>query len=184
MNELGRVIRERVARVMPSVPSNQIVFVNLHPLELADEELISPEAPLSAHASRVVLEVTERARLDDVSDLDERIRALRSLGYRLAVDDLGAGYAGLTSFVRLNPEFVKIDMTLTRDLHRSETKRVLVRSALDLCREMSIRAIVEGVETKDELRALLGIGADLLQGYLFGMPGEALRPVGSESFDV
>jgi len=184
MNELGRVIRERVARVMPSVPSNQIVFVNLHPLEIADEELISPEAPLSAHASRVVLEVTERARLDDVSDLDERIRALRSLGYRLAVDDLGAGYAGLTSFVRLNPEFVKIDMTLTRDLHRSETKRVLVRSALDLCREMSIRAIVEGVETKDELRALLGIGADLLQGYLFGRPGEALRPVGSESFDV
>ena len=184
MNELGRVIRERVARVMPSVPSNQIVFVNLHPLELADEELISPEAPLSGHASRVVLEVTERARLDDVSDLDERIRALRSLGYRLAVDDLGAGYAGLTSFVRLNPEFVKIDMTLTRDLHRSETKRVLVRSALDLCREMSNRAIVEGVETKDELRALLGIGADLLQGYLFGRPGEALRPVGSESFDV
>jgi EAL domain-containing protein (putative c-di-GMP-specific phosphodiesterase class I) len=49
---------------------------------------------------------------------------------------------------------------------------------------MSNRAIVEGVETKDELRALLGIGADLLQGYLFGMPGEALRPVGSESFDV
>jgi len=184
MNELGRVIRERVARVMPSVPSDEIVFVNLHPLELGDEELISPEAPLSAHASRVVLEVTERARLEDVSDLDERIRALRSLGYRLAVDDLGAGYAGLTSFVRLDPEFVKIDMTLTRDLHRSETKRVLVRSALDLCREMSIRAIVEGVETKDELRALSGIGADLLQGYLFGKPGEALRPVASESFDI
>lgn len=184
MHELGRVIRERVARVMPSVPSDRFVFVNLHPLELADEELISPEAPLSAHAYRVVLEVTERARLEGISDLDERVRALRALGYRVAVDDLGAGYAGLTSFVCLNPEFVKIDMTLTRDLHRSETKRVVVRSMLDLCREMSIRAVVEGVETKDELRALSSIGADLLQGYLFGRPGEAVRTVDPESFDL
>ncbi len=184
IHHLGRLIREHVARVLPSVPSHQIVFVNLHPLELSDDELLSEESPLSAHAPRVVLEVTERARLEGVSELDERVRALRDLGYRLAVDDLGAGYAGLTSFVRLNPEFVKIDMTLTRDLHRSETKRVLVRSMLDVCREMAIPAVVEGVETKDELRALSSIGADLLQGYLFGKPAEAVLTVGSESFDL
>jgi EAL domain-containing protein (putative c-di-GMP-specific phosphodiesterase class I) len=182
MNELGRAIRGRVARIMPTVPEDQLVFVNLHSLELSDEELISPEAPLSAHASRVVLEVTERATLDDIADLDGRIDALRGLGYRLAVDDLGAGYAGLTNVVRLNPEFVKIDMSLIRDLHRSETKRVLVRSTLDLCREMSMQAVVEGVETRDELRALSDLGAELLQGYLFGKPRESLLAVDAEAF--
>lgn len=183
MHELGRVIRERVASGLPSVPEDQLVFVNLHPREMADEKLLSPEAPLSLHASRVVLEVTERVQLDEVDDLDGRITALRSLGYRLALDDLGAGYAGLQSFIQLNPDFVKIDMSLTRGLDQSEPKRALVRSALQLCGEMSVLSVVEGVETKEELRALAGIGADLLQGYLFGRPAENPATVDPEAFE-
>lgn len=184
ISELGRSVRTRVAGILPSVGSDQIIFVNVHPLELLDDELLSPEAPLSAHASRVVLEVTERASLENVSELDDRVSGLRALGYRLALDDFGEGYASAASFVRLKPEFVKIDMTLTRDLHRSETKRLVMRKFLDLFREMSIPTIVEGVETTDELRALSGVGADLLQGYLFGRPEDSLRAVDSTSFVV
>jgi EAL domain-containing protein (putative c-di-GMP-specific phosphodiesterase class I) len=184
MQELGRTVRCRVAQAIAFLPRNLLVFVNLHPLELADDELYSPSATLSSHAAQVVLEVTERSRLEQVPGLDDRLGALRSLGYRLAVDDLGAGYAGLTSFVRLDPEFVKIDMSLIRDVHRSETKQRLVRSTCDLCREMSIRVIGEGVETKDEFRVLVDVGADLLQGYLFGKPSDDFRPVPQEVFEI
>ena len=184
MHELGREIRARVAKAIPVVPRDELVFVNLHSLELADEELYSPGAPLSAHAARVVLEVTERARLDQVAALQDRIRRLRSLGYRLAVDDLGAGYAGLTSFVQLEPEFVKIDMTLIRDVHRSGTKQRLLRSTFDVCRELGIRVVGEGVETRQELHELLRLGADLLQGYLFGRPAEGFCSVPPQAFDI
>jgi EAL domain-containing protein (putative c-di-GMP-specific phosphodiesterase class I) len=128
----------------------------------------------------VVLEITERTHLDRVPELAERIDRLRGLGYRLAVDDLGAGYAGFTSFVQLNPEFVKIDMSLIRNLHGSHSKQALVSSILDLCRGMHVRVVAEGVETEDEMRELVRLEADLLQGYLLGRPAKNFLPIASE----
>jgi EAL domain-containing protein (putative c-di-GMP-specific phosphodiesterase class I) len=177
MHALGRTVRRRVAEAAPRLSAGLLLFVNVHPEELLDEEFFSPSSPLSAHARRVVLEVTERTTLDSVPDLSRRMVRLRALGYRLAVDDLGAGYAGLTAFIRLNPEFAKIDMSLVRDLHLSEPKQALVRSILDLCRSMGIRVVAEGVETASELRALGRLEADLVQGYLLGRPASEFRPM-------
>ena len=95
-----------------------LLFINLHAMELDDDSLISAAAPLSRHAARVVLEVTERAPLEKIRDVTARVAQLRALGYRIAVDDLGAGYAGLTSFAHLEPEVVKVDMSLD-PRHRS-----------------------------------------------------------------
>jgi EAL domain-containing protein (putative c-di-GMP-specific phosphodiesterase class I)/ActR/RegA family two-component response regulator len=177
MHELGRAVRGRVAEAAPRLSRDVLLFVNVHPAELLDEDFFSLDSSLSAHARRVVLEVTERATLDSVPDLSRRIARLRALGYRLAVDDLGAGYAGLTAFVRLNPEYAKIDMTLVRELHLSEPKQALVRSILELCRGMGIRVVAEGVETMSELRALVRLEADLIQGYLLGRPGREFSPL-------
>jgi len=183
MHELGRVVRRRVAEAMPRVSEDVLLFVNVHPLELGDDELFSESSPLTRHARRVVLEVTERAHLDRVPDLAGRIDRLRALGYRLAVDDLGAGYAGLATFVQLNPEFAKIDMFLVRDLHLSEPKQALVRSILELCRGMGIRVVAEGVETGDEMRELVRLGADLLQGYFLGRPGKDFLPPAPDAWE-
>ncbi len=183
MHELGRVVRRSVAGLLERIPADLLVFVNLHPLEFTDPELNSPEAPLSAHAPRVVLEVTERAHLDEIEGLEDRVAALRGMRYRLALDDLGAGYAGLTSFVRLNPEFVKVDMALIRGIHLSEPKQILWRSTRDLCREMAVEVIAEGVETADEYRTLSELGADLLQGYFLGQPAEIPATPSFESID-
>jgi EAL domain-containing protein (putative c-di-GMP-specific phosphodiesterase class I) len=180
MQELGRAVRRRVADAMPQLAEDVLLFVNVHPLELQDDEFFSASSPLTRYAHRVVLEVTERTHLDRVPELAERIDRLRALGYRLAVDDLGAGYAGFTSFVRLNPEFVKIDMSLIRDLHGSESKRALVSSILDLCRGMHVRVVAEGVETEDEMRELVRLEADLLQGYLLGRPAKGFHPIAGE----
>lgn len=167
--DVGRSVRSRVAEniARAQVPC---VFVNLHPRDLEDDELLSSAAPLSRFASRVVLEVTERASLSDVSDLRVRLASLRRMGYRLAVDDLGAGYAGLTWFAQLEPDVVKLDMALTRAIDREPTKQKLVASMTRLCSDLGMRVVGEGVETPAERDALVAAGCELMQGFHFAKP--------------
>ena len=99
------------------------------------------------------------------------------MGFRIAVDDLGAGYAGLTSFALLEPEIVKLDMTLVRDIHESATKQKLVKSMAALCKDMGMVVVAEGVETTAERDVLAGLGCDLMQGYLFAKPGKPFPEV-------
>jgi GAF domain-containing protein len=149
-------------------------FVNLHPQDLTDDELYAADSPLSYVATRIVLEVTERASLVEIDDLAGRLQRLRALGYRIALDDLGAGYAGLNSFLELRPELVKLDMALIRDLDRDETKRKLVSKLISLCSEMGCQIIAEGVERQGEREALTAMGCELLQGYHFCKPLRSL----------
>ncbi len=174
--ELGRLIRAQIAREIPSAPSGARIFVNLHPHELEDEELFDPDSPLARHAKRVVLEVTERASLETMSDLVSRCRALRGLGYRIAIDDLGAGYAGLSSLPKLEPEVVKIDMSLVRGVDTNRTQQQLIASMARACADLGITVITEGVETPAERDTLVSLGCDLLQGYLFGRPSRGFVP--------
>jgi EAL domain-containing protein (putative c-di-GMP-specific phosphodiesterase class I) len=169
LNDVGRAVRECVARVVADAPVPDI-FVNLHSQDLMDENLYDAKAPLSLAASRIVLEITERASLEDVSDVADRIRLLRGLGYRIAIDDLGAGYAGLSSFSLLHPDMVKIDMSLVRGIETSTPKQRLVASMTTLCLDMGMSVICEGVETASERDVITGLGCDLLQGYLFARP--------------
>ncbi len=170
LQELGRTVRDRVARTLDEQPTSELIFVNLHAMELADDSLIAPDAPLSRHARRVVLEVTERAPLEQIRDVTARVAQLRALGYRIAVDDLGAGYAGLTSFAHLEPEVVKVDMSLIRGIDLSPMKQKLLGSIVGLCRDLGIEIIAEGIETEAERDALVKVGGDLCQGYLFARP--------------
>ena len=172
LHELGRLIRARVALQLGGCPAPS-VFVNLHGRDLLDDELYSPDAPLSAWASRVVFEVTERASLEQVKGFEARAAELRKLGFRLAIDDLGAGYAGLTSLAKLEPEVVKFDMSLVRGIERSAVRQRLVRAMTSVFREMQTLVVAEGVETPAERDALVDLGCDLLQGYLFARPDRA-----------
>jgi EAL domain-containing protein (putative c-di-GMP-specific phosphodiesterase class I) len=169
--ELGRTIRGRVAAQLRETPPPAHIFVNLHPADLEDEELYADDGALTPFASRVVLEITERAALDRIHELGSRVTRLRTLGYRIAIDDLGAGYAGLTSFAQLEPEVVKVDMSLVRGIDASPVKQKLVRSIISLCTELGILLVAEGIETPAERDMLVGLGGDLCQGYLFARPG-------------
>lgn len=174
--DLGRTIRKAVAGVAAEVTGFKL-FVNLHTLDLRDETLFSAEAPLSAFARNIVLEITERASLDNIADLQTRLKILRDMGYHIALDDLGAGYAGLTSLAQLQPEVVKIDMSLVRDVDKSATKQKLVGSMATLSKEMGMLVVVEGVESTGERNTLVRLGCDLFQGYLFAKPGRPFPPV-------
>jgi EAL domain-containing protein (putative c-di-GMP-specific phosphodiesterase class I) len=172
LHELGQAIRRHVAATIPLLPPGNLVFVNVHPADLQDETLLAPESPLSAFASRIVLEITERAALGQISDLMTRVGRLRKMGYRIAVDDLGAGYAGLTSFAQLEPEIVKVDMSIIRGIERSATKQKMLASIISLCSDLHIDLIAEGIETPLERDAVLRLGGNLCQGYLFARPGK------------
>jgi EAL domain-containing protein (putative c-di-GMP-specific phosphodiesterase class I)/CheY-like chemotaxis protein len=177
VHELGRKIRRLVAERMSHVPKESLIFVNLHSVDLTDEDLHAPNASLSAYASRIVLEITERSSLDRVHDARSRIASLRSLGYRIAVDDLGAGYAGLSTFGQLEPDIVKLDMSLVRAVDTSPRKRSIIRSMIEVCTgELGTLVVCEGVETEAECEVLMDLGADLLQGYLFGRPDREFQP--------
>lgn len=171
VDELGRAIRTAAAKPVLGTAGDVALFVNLHSRDLLDATLLSGETPLAAIASRVVLEITERAALDDVSDARERIARLRAQGFRIAVDDLGAGYAGLTSFVTLEPELIKLDMSLIRNIDQHPMKRSLVRSVTLLCKELGLLVVAEGVETRAERDVVVECGCDLVQGYLIAKPG-------------
>jgi EAL domain-containing protein (putative c-di-GMP-specific phosphodiesterase class I) len=97
-------------------------------------------------------------------------RASRTLSNRLAVDDLGAGYSGLSSLPLLAPEFVKIDMSLVRAIDSDAPKRRIVTGLVALAHELGMKVVSEGVETERERDTLVDAGTDFLQGYLLGKP--------------
>lgn len=174
LHDLGRVIRTSVSRQIERSDPGTTFFVNLHAADLEDEDLFAAAAPLSRMAGRVVLEITERASLERIKDVRGRIRLLRRLGFRIAVDDLGAGYAGLSSFTQIEPDVVKLDMSLVRDIDTQATKQRVVRAMAELCRGLGMIVVAEGVETPGERDTLDGLGCDLLQGYLFARPARDL----------
>ncbi len=168
--QLARKIRMVAPHVLEHLDPSVALFVNLHPRELADEQFAREIETLLPVATRIVFEVSERVSIDDLGRCRARLTQLRQQGFGLAVDDLGAGYAGLTSFALLEPEIVKLDMSLIRGVESSSIKQKVIGSLISLCTEMNVRVIGEGVETQQEADVLLELGCTLQQGYLHARP--------------
>jgi EAL domain-containing protein (putative c-di-GMP-specific phosphodiesterase class I) len=167
--DLGRTVRNAVARTASRM-RGQTLFMNLHARDLQDEDLFAADAPLTAFAGDIVLEITERASLDEITDASSRLERLRAMGYRIALDDLGAGYAGLSSLAQLRPEIVKLDMSLIRGVDQDVARQKLVGAMVNLSRDLGKLVVIEGVETAGERDALVRLGGDLFQGFLFARP--------------
>ncbi len=120
---------------------------------------------------RIVFEVTEQERVHDTGHLLDILSAYREMGFRTAIDDFGAGYAGLGLLADFQPDLIKLDMHLIRGIATDRVRQALVRSVLACCDELGIEVIAEGVETADELSRLRDMGIRLFQGYLIARPG-------------
>jgi EAL domain-containing protein (putative c-di-GMP-specific phosphodiesterase class I)/CheY-like chemotaxis protein len=173
VHELGRTVRAAVAHAAALIPADALLFVNVHGLELTDEQLFAADDPFAQLAPRIVLEITERIGLDPAIG-PASVAMLRRLGFRIAVDDLGAGYAALGALASLEPEVVKLDISLIHELEHSATKRRVVGAIATLVRELGGAVIAEGVETAAERDAVLDAGVDLMQGFLFARPSREL----------
>ncbi len=175
---LGR-LGELAARVRACTATDDrafasgLVFVNLTPADLLDPSLLAAEAPFVARAGSIVLEITEQAPLETGSRLRERLRELRAAGFRIALDDLGAGHSNLNGFAALEPDFVKLDMALIRDVDCEPVKRRLVRAMVETCHDLGIAVVAEGIERPGERAVVEELGCDLLQGFLLARPAAA-----------
>ncbi len=164
---------ERLAWIEPHAK----LFVNLHPVQLAERRQLEEDlAAFADHTDRVVFEITERTPLDDVVFTLRTVDMIRSRGFAIAVDDLGAGYSSLAMVADVEPQYIKLDMSLVRDLHRQPRRQRLVQLLQRFGEAEQTIIIAEGVETTDELDALRQCHVRWMQGYLFARPSLE-RPV-------
>jgi EAL domain-containing protein (putative c-di-GMP-specific phosphodiesterase class I) len=118
----------------------------------------------------VVLELTEHAPVHDYPRLLGAVRALRDTNVRVAIDDVGAGYASFRHLLNLRPDVLKIDISLCRFIERDRARQVLAEGLVSFGRELGATVVAEGIETGDELEAVRKLGVDSAQGYFLGRP--------------
>lgn len=171
VHELGARVAELALGWINCIPLPQRLFVNLHPLQLADPEcLLDSLDPLIPHARRIVLEITERSRLDDIGVWRRSAARLVEAGFSLAVDDLGSGFSTMSVLAELKPAVVKVDQSIIRDIDGDEHKRRLLELITQFARATESEVVAEGIETPTESAAAIACGPDLLQGYFYGRP--------------
>jgi EAL domain-containing protein (putative c-di-GMP-specific phosphodiesterase class I) len=153
---------------LPRLPEPAHLAVNCSPLTALDADL--PRVLGEVDLRRVVLEITEHDHIDDYPALVGAMEPLRAAGLRIAIDDAGAGYASLRHVLNLHPEFIKLDLSLTRDIDSDPTRRALATALIAFARETSACIVAEGVETPAELATLHRLGAGSAQGFHLARP--------------
>lgn len=160
-------VRKALA-ALPQIPEDHYITINVSPgaiLGSAFSELLS-----GVPHERIVLEVTEHISVADYGELLGALRSARENGLRLAVDDAGAGYASLRHILDLRPDFIKLDMSLTRNIDSDPARHALVAAMVGFAAETDSQIVAEGVESLSELRALRQLGIENAQGYLIAEP--------------
>jgi EAL domain-containing protein (putative c-di-GMP-specific phosphodiesterase class I)/DNA-binding response OmpR family regulator len=175
--ELDRACRLMAARAGATLPPGLVRFINTEPMsifshshsDLFVKEFV--EATPEEVRGETVVELSEKSVIDDMERMREVVRELRGQGFRVAIDDAGAGYSGLQTMVEMEPDFIKLDISLVRNIEHSVVKQKLVATLRDFCREAKITLVAEGIETRSQLDALLDMGLGFGQGFLFAHPG-------------
>jgi EAL domain-containing protein (putative c-di-GMP-specific phosphodiesterase class I) len=168
-------LADRVARCalqrLAALPAHLTLFLNMHPAELRDEASVRRRfEALLPHAHRIVLEITERSHILRMTGWQSTIDFLTRSGFRIAVDDVGAGYNSLSVLAELRPAFIKVDMSITRNIDREERRQRVFELLSRFARATQTQLIAEGIETQAEAASVMALGADLLQGFLYGRP--------------
>lgn len=158
---------------LSELPSAAFLSVNLSPATVTGERCAKLLGEVDC--GRLVVEMTEHAAVDDYRTLESGLADLRNRGVRVAVDDTGAGFASLRHILQLSPEFVKLDISLTRGIADDASRRALAAALVAFAEELGAGIIAEGVERQEELEALAALRVPYAQGYLLGRPG-ALAP--------
>lgn len=154
------------------------LFINVHPDELSSRWLVRPDDPLNYHEGDVYLEITESAAID-CFDLCRGVLAeicSRSRVY-LVVDDFGAGHSNLKRVLDLEPSVVKLDRELISNLDKNPRQQILVKSVVEICKDLGATVVAEGIETREEFECVRDAGADYAQGYLLARPAYPIPAV-------
>ena len=167
--------RVRAIRTAAALGITERLSINFLPNAIYRPELCIRTTLAAARScgfpiERIVFEVTEGEQVEDGEWLAEILREYKRQGFLTAIDDFGAGYAGLKLLADFQPDVVKLDMHLVRDIDTSASRRSIVRGLMRMCEDMGIQVIAEGIETPGERDALFDLGVRWMQGYLLARP--------------
>lgn len=174
---LEAVALKKQLAVLPLLPDDVYLSLNVSPGTVMSGTLTQVLVGQPLH--RIVVELTEHTLVPEYLSLERMLTPLRENGLRLAVDDAGAGYATFRHILKLAPDIIKLDLSLTRGVDTDRAKRALASALFRFGEEMGCTIIPEGVETDEELGTLRGMGGTVMQGYLFGRPA----PIEEIAFD-
>ena len=162
-----RAIKKALAELR-TVPGDFYIAINCSPQAIVSDELRSAIADIPPQ--RIVLEITEHSSVDDYALLRQGLIAPRAAGMRVAIDDTGAGYASMRHILSIDPEIIKLDISLTHQIDRDRKRRALAGALLEFARHTGSTIVAEGVETGEELATLRELGVNEAQGFHFGKP--------------
>lgn len=166
--ELSRLCRSKaIEGIEGRGQPDALLFVNIDPHDFKDPAFNDFTVP---HPDRVVLEITERTAIKDYPKFRERLRTFRERGFRFAVDDAGSGYAGLGSIANLEPDFIKLDISLISAIDTNFIKQNLVETMVKFADDHGAMVIAEGVERAEEFEAVKRLGVHLVQGFFLHRP--------------
>lgn len=175
IHEVGSAVFAMAGRILRRLPPDARLFVNLHPAQLESPAGVERDLQnFLPDTTRVTLEITEHKALGRLERWEESVKVITDAGCTIAVDDLGAGYNSLAVLAELQPAFLKLDMSLVRNVHREPRKQKLCELLCRFGHATGSVIIGEGVETVEEMRALHDIGIQLMQGYHFARPSEKI----------
>jgi EAL domain-containing protein (putative c-di-GMP-specific phosphodiesterase class I) len=168
--ELSRLCRSKALEGLDSrLKGDELLFINVDPHDFNDPTFTPQEV---THPNRVVLEITERTAIKDYPKFRERLSEFRKLGFRFAVDDAGSGYAGLGSIANLEPDFIKLDISLINGIDSNFIKQNLVETMVKFATDHGAMVIAEGVERAEEFMAVRSLGVHLVQGFFLHKPAQ------------
>lgn len=188
IHSFDQIIRSKAIRLAHQLHFDQILSINFLPNAVYNPEnciqsTLAVCDELGFDKKRIMFEVTEAEKITDHAHLKNIFAEYKKHQFLTAIDDFGAGYSGLNLLAEWQPDIIKLDMNLIRDIDQNKTKQLIVKSILDVCRGLNIEVISEGVETKQELAVLVDFGIDLFQGYYFAKPlFEGLPEVADQAF--
>jgi EAL domain-containing protein (putative c-di-GMP-specific phosphodiesterase class I) len=170
--DFERLCRKTAILAAASLPDRGLLFLNASPQAVEDPDWSAGGmdrllAQSGMSPGDVVIEITERVAIVRHDEFQTALRAFKERGYRVAVDDMGAGYSSFQALASIEPDFLKFDVSLVRDIDRSSIKRGLLDSLRQLAVKIGARVIAEGVEREEERETLLALGIELAQGYVF-----------------
>ena len=182
--ELSRLCRQKAIEGMKDhLADGELLFMNVDPHDFTDPDFTQAEL-MVPDPSKVVIEITERTAIKDYPKFRERLKAFRDMGFRFAVDDAGSGYAGLGSIANLEPDFIKLDISLINCIDANFIKQNLVETMVRFADDQGAKVIAEGVERAEEFEEVKRLGVHLIQGFFLHKPGDhgfvPIHPLGGE----
>jgi len=180
--ELERLCRKNALRAAQALNISHKLFLNSSAKALQDKDFSADQlaeyvSELGLRQDGIVLEITERVAIQEWDTFRKVLRQLRNHGFQIAIDDMGAGYSSLQAIAELEPDYLKFDISLVRNIHENLIKKGLLETLVGLSSKIKASIIAEGVEDKEEYEALRSLGVQLGQGYYFGSPSIQLPPV-------